>query len=193
MTKRRGNSEKFDARKKKKNLVKVQFYGCQEYGHYKRDCPNLKKENNKIGGEEAHTTKEVEEVEKKNSKKDEEEATWRLKSRAIWLKEGDKNTNFFHKFANSRREKNTIWRISDGKGGFYVSQHDISKEVVRHFKNQYKRREVCDFQDILWGIELAPQMFDDEKNESLFRPITEEEFLGVLKAFKKDKFPGPDG
>eukprot|EP00253_Pinus_taeda_P001784 PITA_01784 len=36
-------------------------------------------------------------------------------------------------------------------------------------------------------------MFDDEKNESLFQPITEEELLGVLRALKKDKCPGPDG
>jgi len=36
-------------------------------------------------------------------------------------------------------------------------------------------------------------MFDDEKNECLFQPITEEELLGVMKAFMKDKCPTPDG
>lgn len=97
-----------------------------------------------------------------------EESTWRLKSREIWLKEGDRNMKFFHKFANAICEKNTIWKISDGNGGFFVSQQDISREVVRHFKSQYSRREGSAFQDILWGIELVPQMFDDEKDESLF-------------------------
>ena len=36
-------------------------------------------------------------------------------------------------------------------------------------------------------------MFDDEKNEALFQPITENELLGVMKSFKKDKSPGPNG
>lgn len=63
---------------------------------------------------------------------------------------------------------------------------------MRHFKDQYKRRENSSFQDILWGIDLVPQIFNDEKNDELFKPITEEELLGVMKAFKKDKCPGPD-
>lgn len=50
-------------------MSKVQCYGCQEYGHYKRYCSKLKKDNNKIN--EAHITNEVEVPEKKKSKKDE--------------------------------------------------------------------------------------------------------------------------
>jgi hypothetical protein len=37
-----------------------------------------------------------------------EEISWRLKSQAIWLKEGDKNTKFFHRVANSNRRNNFI-------------------------------------------------------------------------------------
>lgn len=112
---------------------------------------------------------------------------------AIWLKEGDRNMKFFHKYANARREKKTIWKIRDGNRGFFVSQQDITREVVSHFKNQYRRRNDGAFQDILWGIELVPQMFDNEKNEALLQPIRENELLGILKTFRKDKCPGPYG
>ena len=39
--------------------------------HATKDCPNLKKDNNKRGREELHITAEVEEVEKKKAKKEE--------------------------------------------------------------------------------------------------------------------------
>ena len=71
MTKRKGKFEKFGPQKKKKNMVKFQCYGCQEYGHYKRGCPKLKKDNNKRGREEAHINEEIEKAEKKKSKKEE--------------------------------------------------------------------------------------------------------------------------
>lgn len=43
MAKRKGNFGKYGSHKKKKNMSKVQCYGFQEYGHYKRDCPKFKK------------------------------------------------------------------------------------------------------------------------------------------------------
>ena len=40
-----------------------------------------------------------------------EEMSWKQKSREVWLKEGDRNTRFFHKMANAHRRKNQIGRI----------------------------------------------------------------------------------
>lgn len=37
------------------------------------------------------------------------EEIWRLRSRAIWMHEGDENTKFYHKFTNGRKVINTIW------------------------------------------------------------------------------------
>ena len=40
-----------------------------------------------------------------------EEISWRQKSREVWLMEGDRNTGFFHKMANSHRRINCLSKI----------------------------------------------------------------------------------
>ena len=37
------------------------------------------------------------------------EVTWRLKSRALWIQEGDLSTKFFHAFSTQRKNTNAIW------------------------------------------------------------------------------------
>jgi hypothetical protein len=37
-----------------------------------------------------------------------EQVSWRLKSRVLWLKEGDKCARFFHSIANSNRRYNSL-------------------------------------------------------------------------------------
>ena len=52
-------------------MSKVQCFECQEYGHYKRNCPKLKKDNNnKRNREEAYVTQEMKEEYKKKNKED---------------------------------------------------------------------------------------------------------------------------
>ena len=40
-----------------------------------------------------------------------EEICWRQKSRVLCIREGDKNTKFFHRIANSHRRFNSIDRL----------------------------------------------------------------------------------
>ena len=40
-----------------------------------------------------------------------EEIYWRQKSRVLYIREGDRNTRFFHRIASSRRRFNSIDRL----------------------------------------------------------------------------------
>ena len=64
-----------------------------------------------------------------------EEIHWRQKLRALWLKEGDSNTRFFHKVANSHRRYNRVETCIDG-----VMSHDpneVKEHIVQFYRNLY--------------------------------------------------------
>ncbi|RVX11941.1 hypothetical protein CK203_009552 [Vitis vinifera] len=70
----------------------------------------------------------VEEAELKKEAKDSfkkwvllEEAHWRQHSREIWLKEGDRNTGFFHRMASAHRRNNAMDRIKADIGRIQVA------------------------------------------------------------------------
>jgi hypothetical protein len=64
-----------------------------------------------------------------------EEESRRKKSRAIWIKSGDRNTKFFHHYASYRRNKKFIWEINDEEGKVHSGQQAIKDEAVRHFNS----------------------------------------------------------
>lgn len=122
-----------------------------------------------------------------------EESTWRLKSRALWLAEGDRNTKFFHKCASERRSKNAIWRIKSADGSIVYSSKDIQNEAIRYFANFYAKQDDTNMVDQAWMLEHIPRFFDDTAIAHMDKVITGNEVKLVLKSFACDKSPGPDG
>ncbi|XP_050238020.1 uncharacterized protein LOC126687503 [Mercurialis annua] len=65
-----------------------------------------------------------------------EEIMWRQRSKADWLKEGDRNTKFFHHKASSRKKNNSIAQIRDDFGEWRAGE-DIAKVVVAYFNQLF--------------------------------------------------------
>ena len=59
-----------------------------------------------------------------------QEIHWKQRSRISWLKEGDKNTKFFHGMASARWRKNMITSLVDGD----VRLSDW-ENIVNHIKD----------------------------------------------------------
>ena len=69
-----------------------------------------------------------------------QEISWRQKSRALFVKEGDNNTRFFHRLANSHRNANQIKRI-EVDGVLYEDESDIHSQLVLFYQGLYKETE----------------------------------------------------
>ena len=58
----------------------------------------------------------------------------RRKSRETWLKEGDRNIDFFHRMANAHRRRNFLNNIRIN-GRKLVKESDIKDGLVNAFQN----------------------------------------------------------
>ena len=65
-----------------------------------------------------------------------EEISWRQKSRVLSIKEGDNNTKFFHKVANSHKRYNHL-SILVVDGVIYEEEFEVAAQVVQFYKNLY--------------------------------------------------------
>ena len=62
-----------------------------------------------------------------------EETHWRQVSRELWLKEGDKNTGFFHRIANAHRRNNSLDKIKIN-GGWLADEQEVREGIVNAFQ-----------------------------------------------------------
>ena len=117
-----------------------------------------------------------------------EETSWRQKSRVLWLKEGDNNTKFFHKMANSNRRRNYMKKV-EVEGTVHGTVEDIRDNVVCFYESLYQEKEV--WRPTVEGLDFHSIGVDD--SALLERRFDREEVFTVLKDLKGDKAPGPDG
>ena len=78
-----------------------------------------------------------------------EEISWRQKSKVLHLKEGDANTKFFHRMANSNRKNNSIESLMVN-GSLSSDQGIIINYTSHFFMNLYSEQQTdCRFPDSL--------------------------------------------
>ena len=117
-----------------------------------------------------------------------EKISWRQKSRITWLREGDKNTKFFHRVANARRRVNTIFRL-EVEGVVLEEEEAIRLAVEKFYKELYV--EPHSFRPTLDGVSF--ESTPTEMCDWLERPFEEEGVFKALGEMCGDKAPGPDG
>jgi hypothetical protein len=123
----------------------------------------------------------------------EEEKTWRLRSRATWLKWGDSNTKKFHNLASFNKNKKHIWSIQSEADETSRGQENIKTEAVSYFKQLFKANGAQLPHETVTTASLYPRLVSDLEASDLFKPVSLPELKLILLHFNKERSPGPDG
>uniref|UniRef100_A0A803NSJ4 Reverse transcriptase n=1 Tax=Cannabis sativa TaxID=3483 RepID=A0A803NSJ4_CANSA len=135
----------------------------------------------------------LKEVERKNNiLLDKEEKFWKQRSRAIWLKEGDRNTKYFHRKANTRKKKNSILGIMDCNDNWVTGNKRVGQVACNYFQqlfeaNSATKEELEEFKSAI------PNKISRETNEFLKAPFTAEDVFQAMRNIHPQKAPGNDG
>lgn len=122
-----------------------------------------------------------------------EEILWRQKSRIRWLKNGEKNTKFFHKTTVQRRMINHISHIKNEQGNKVETHEGIEAEFLKYFEKAHQEPDINRMPAINKVIKNIPRIITEEHNSLLLKPINLEEVEEAMWNLKEGKAPGPDG
>lgn len=112
------------------------------------------------------------------------------KAKIEWLKEGDRNTNFFHKIIKGRQHKSRIMAVCGEDGVRYENEH-VAKQFLDHFQRflgindkveEFKNNHVT-----------FTNKLSTEEAFDLIKPISVEEIKAAMFDIDDSKAPGPDG
>ncbi|RVW35575.1 Transposon TX1 uncharacterized 149 kDa protein [Vitis vinifera] len=117
-----------------------------------------------------------------------EEVHWRQMSRELWLKEGDRNTGYFHRMTNAHRRNNSLDRIMIN-GELLTEDQEVRDEIVNAFQKLLS--EEPRWRADIEGLQL--NQLNSREAEDLEMPFFEEEIHFALMEMRGDKAPGPDG
>eukprot|EP00253_Pinus_taeda_P011623 PITA_11623 len=122
-----------------------------------------------------------------------EEILWRQKSRIKWLRQGERNTKFFHQAMIKHRQRNMILSIKDKNGNRVVEQAEIEQVLMDHHKEILSEPQADRMHAIQEICSTIPRLVTEHQNKALIRAATLEEIEETVKAMKKGTAPGPDG
>eukprot|EP00253_Pinus_taeda_P030389 PITA_30389 len=146
---------------------------------------------------EGHTEATLEQERNIHSKLEErrkqEETYWRQKSRIRWLKDGERNTKFFHRTTVQRRMHNSIPFIQSQEGARIEDHEKIEAEFLNHFAQVHTEPEGDKRLAIERITKNVPKIITEEHNELLLHPILMQEVDDAMSQLKEGKAPGPDG
>lgn len=119
-----------------------------------------------------------------------EELMWYQNSREVWIKSGDRNTNYYHATTKVRKATSRILALKNEKGDLEGNDVQIKNMIQNHFMKLYTHdqssTQVCSISN---GFPTNTNQVD----ASFYRTISQEEVKDAVFSMTPFKAPGPDG
>ncbi|XP_027150198.1 uncharacterized protein LOC113750422 [Coffea eugenioides] len=119
-----------------------------------------------------------------------EEQFWCQKARIEWLRDGDKNTRYFHAHVKGRRTRNMIRKLQRDDGSWTTNEEEVIAEISDFFRGLFTSGGRSDMTEMLEGI---PHSITQDMNTNLTKQVDEDEIKVALFSMQSDKAPGQDG
>lgn len=120
----------------------------------------------------------------------EEELYWKQKSRVLWLREGDRNTKYFHAKTKQRRARNRITRLQNAMNQWVCRDEEIEAVASNYFQELFATTNPDTIQE---SIRFITAKVTNEMNQHLLSIPRHEEIKEATFAINPEKAPGPDG
>lgn len=119
-----------------------------------------------------------------------EEVYWRQRSRAIWLKEGDKNTRFFHRKATQRQKVNRLKKMKDEHGEWVYGEEKLGQLMGKFFQELFSSSPTSNVEEVCAAIQHT---LSNDGKLFLEERFTAAEVKQALFMMHPSKDPRPDG
>ncbi|GLT72801.1 hypothetical protein SLA2020_447050 [Shorea laevis] len=121
---------------------------------------------------------------------DREELKWKQRAKVQWLQNGDRNTKFFHLFANQRKKTNRINEILNETGVSCTNSSEISCAFLEYFHSLFSSSGPDTVDECL---DVLQERVTPEMNAQLSSRYSREEICTAISQMCPYTSPGPDG
>ncbi|CAL2238646.1 unnamed protein product [Prunus armeniaca] len=117
-----------------------------------------------------------------------EDTFWKQRSQVQWLREGDRNTHYFHE--KLAKEEGNLFGVFDDNNCWFDEEPGIQRAFIDYFQKLFTYDGVVDVANIMHAVEtkVTPEM-----NAQLTHPFDLSEISHSLSQIGPLKAPGSDG
>ena len=147
-------------------------------GNAKKKIAEIKKKLDKKKEQHWKTVKgEIADLKKQLTKAyQEEEMFWSQKARLQWLREGDKNSKYFHAVVNGRRRASRMNQLQKSDGNWTKSEQEAGQELAKYYRQLFTASIVATREDSIHEIlEGIPTTITEQMNKTLIKFVDEKD------------------